>query len=265
MKYLIYSIGISTALTFIFIVIHWLVNRHFNIFSFKVFGPPIIGTFILAQCGSLVRGFENWFSNIKVKTELENRNLKNELELLKSQINPHFLFNTLNNIDSFIHTAPEEASRSLITLSNMLRYMIYDTKTNVVPLIKEIEYIENFIQLQHFRYKNPDYIKLSLPEGCSGFQVAPILFIPFIENAFKHSYNAGKIPVISISLTCNKHMLQFNCDNYFNPGQSQQQRTGGVGLENVKRRLELLYPGKYLLDISKENNIFSVNLSIHLV
>ena len=262
--YLIYSIILSIALSCIFLLTHWLINKHFNIFSYRVFAPPMVGTFILAQCGSLVRGFENWFTNIKLKVELENRNLKNELELLKSQINPHFLFNTLNNIDSFIQTSPQEASRSLITLSNMLRYMIYDTKSDLVPLTKEIEYVHNFIQLQHIRYKNPDYIKVSIPDNCSGVLVAPMLFIPFIENAFKYSFNAGELPVISIDLQCSKDNLQFNCRNYFNSDPSLQERTGGVGLENVKRRLKLLYPGKYQLAISKENHIFNVNLSIHL-
>jgi LytS/YehU family sensor histidine kinase len=229
-----------------------------------MFAPTMLGTFILAQCGCLVRGFENWFTNIQLKTELENRNLKNELELLKSQINPHFLFNTLNNIDSFIQTSPEEASRSLITLSDMLRYMIYDTKSGLTPLHKEIEYINNFIQLQHIRYPEPDSIRISLPQNCSDIQVAPMLFIPFIENAFKYSINPGKLPVIDISITCTKQTLEFTCMNYFKGDETETGRPGGVGLKNVKRRLELLYPHQYKLEISKDGCIFKVNLIIQL-
>ena len=146
----------------------------------------------------------------------------------------------------------------------MLRYMIYDTKSNLVPLNKEIEYIQNYIQLQHIRYKNPEYIKISLLDNCTGIELAPMLFIPFIENAFKYSYNAGKLPVISISLKCHKNELLFHCQNYFNDNPSEHERSGGVGLENVKRRLELLYPDNYKLTISRENHIFSVDLSIHL-
>lgn len=264
-KYLIYSLGISTVLTFIFLLVHRSLNTQFNVLNYKIFAPPMLGTFVLAQCGSLVRGFENWFTNIKLKAELENRNLKNELELLKSQINPHFLFNTLNNIDSFIHTSPDEASRSLITLSNMLRYMIYDTKSNHVPLNKEIEYINNFIQLQHIRYPDANAIRLSVPKDCTGILIAPMLLIPFIENAFKYSINAGKLPLIDISLNCKNNKVQFSCMNYFKTDVQEPGRPGGVGLENVKRRLELLYPGKYNLLISKENDIFKVDLKIQLL
>jgi two-component system, LytTR family, sensor kinase len=264
-KYLIFSTGISIVLTFIFLLVHRIINAQFNVLNYKIFAPPIIGTFILAQCGSLVRGFENWFTNIKLKAELENRNLKNELELLKSQINPHFLFNTLNNIDSFIHTSPDEASRSLITLSNLLRYMIYDTKSDYVPLTKEIEYINNFIQLQRIRYPHADSIRLSVSKDCTGILIAPMLLIPFIENAFKYSIDNGETPIIDISMICKKEELKFACMNFYKADHCETGRPGGVGLENVKRRLELLYPGKHYLLISKNNNIFKVDLKIQLL
>jgi two-component system, LytTR family, sensor kinase len=264
-RYLIYSLVVSTVLTFGFFLIHRCLNAKFQIFRFGLFVPPIIGSFILAQCGSLVRGFENWFSNMQLKAELENRNLKNELELLKSQINPHFLFNTLNNIDAFIHTSPEEASRSLITLSDMLRYMIYDTKSNLVPLAKEIEYIRNYIQLQRIRYSDPDSIRFSVPKDCQKIFVVPMLLIPFIENSFKYSVQVGKQPVIDISLVCDRQVLHFMCSNYYDEKKQEYGRPGGVGLENVKRRLELLYPGNYQLTISKENDIFSVDLKLHFI
>jgi two-component system, LytTR family, sensor kinase len=264
-RYLIYSIVSGMGITFIFLVFHKCINKQFDILNYKVFAPPMFGTFILAQCGCLIRGFENWFANIKLKSELENKNLKNELELLKSQINPHFLFNTLNNIDSFIQTSPDEASRSLITLSNMLRYMIYDTKASQTPLSKEIEYINNFIQLQHIRYTDPDSIRISLPEDCTNIQVAPMLFTPFIENAFKYAVDSGNMPIIDIAINCSKSKLEFNCQNHFKSDGHKTGKPGGVGLENVKRRLELLYPKKYHLTISKDDHIFRVNLIIRLL
>ncbi|WP_394701024.1 sensor histidine kinase [uncultured Acetobacteroides sp.] len=263
-RYLIYSLILTVLVSFVFLVAHWVIAPHFKVQRFSVFGLPVVGTFIIAQSGSLVRGFENWFTNIKVKAELENRNLKNELEVLKSQINPHFLFNTLNNIDSFIHSAPDEASKALITLSDMMRYMVYETRPEKVPLTKEVEYVQNYIRLQQIRFKKPEYVKYSFPCDCSSYELAPMLFIPFVENAFKYSANKGIVPVIDISLQCDGKQLHFVCRNYFNDEVSQHERSGGVGLENVKRRLALLYPGKYQLHVSKENHIFSVDLSILL-
>jgi two-component system, LytTR family, sensor kinase len=263
-KYLVYSIQVSILVTFLFLPLHKIISPKVAIFNFNIFLPPVMGSFILAQCGCLVRGFENWFTDVQSKAELENRNLKNELELLKSQINPHFLFNTLNNIDSLIHTIPDNASDALITLSDMMRYMIYETKSDHVPLSKEIVYIRNYIKLQQLRFKDPEYIKVTLPDQCEGIRIAPLLLLPFIENAFKYSYNKGKFPVIEIALSCTSHRLTFLCKNYYKREKPRHERTGGVGLENVKRRLELLYPQKYDLNILEENNFFKIELIIQL-
>jgi LytS/YehU family sensor histidine kinase len=160
---------------------------------------------------------------------------------------------------------PDNASISLITLSDILRYMIYETKTDVVSLQKEIVYIKNYIDLQQLRFQNPDYIRISFPDQCEGIRIAPLLFIPFIENAFKYSFNAGKYPVIDIQLRCKGNSILFYCQNYFQYVESQHERPGGVGLENVKRRLELLYPGKYNIKISEDTQIFKVELTIQWI
>jgi two-component system, LytTR family, sensor kinase len=262
-KYLLFSFVLSIAVTFLFLPVHRIFFPSFMISDYRIFGPPIAGSFIIAQCGCLVRGFENWFGDIQQKTELENRNLKNELELLKSQVNPHFLFNTLNNIDSLIQKSPEDASKALISLSDMLRYMIYDTKTDMVPLNQEIAYIRHYIRLQQIRFRQTDYVTCSLVDNCSAC-IAPLLLLPFIENAFKYAYNTGQAPVISINLLCSDNMLHFTTKNYFNKDQKTIERTGGVGLENVKRRLALIYPGKHNLKIWQENNTFMVDLKIEL-
>lgn len=263
-KYLSISVLSSILLTIIMLPVHKLFFPAFSLLDLKFIGPPMGGTFIIAQSGCLVKGFENWFDNIRVKTELENRNLRNELELLKSQVNPHFLFNALNNIDSLIHKSSKDASKSLINLSDMLRYMIYETNTERVALSSEIQYIQNYIELQHLRYRDPKYISLSIKYDCDSALIAPMLFIPFIENAFKFSYNNGKMPAVEIIIECEKDILHFLCKNYFNADFSKQQKNGGVGLENVKRRLELLYPQKHDLKISKENDTFSIELNIQL-
>lgn len=261
-KYLLLSLISALVLTFVFLPLFKLIIPDYYTFNYKIFLPPLAGSFILAQCGCLVRGFENWFESARLKVELENKNLKNELELLKSQINPHFLFNSLNNIDMLIRKSPEDASRSLITLSDMLRYMIYETGGDRVPLFKELEYLKNFISLQRLRFKNQDYIKADFPNECQGKDVAPMIFVPFVENAFKHSNYSGNYPVIEIVLRCTNKHIHFICSNYFQVDARKDGKPGGVGLENVMRRLSLLYPEKHTLNISRENDKFVVDLKI---
>lgn len=263
-KYLLYSLLASFIITLCLMPVHKLILPTFDVFNINVLLPPVIGTFIIAQCGSLIRGFENWFSNMRLKSELETQNLRNELELLKSQVNPHFLFNTLNNIDSLIYHAPNDASKSLITLSELLRYMIYDTQAEKVPLSKESEYIRRYVELQQLRFKNPNTIRLSVDEFCADDLIAPMLFVPFIENAFKYAYNLGRLPMVDIALTCNQETLKFKCSNTFSSETINNTRTGGVGLENVKRRLALIYPDKHKLSIFKEKDIFTVVLELKL-
>jgi sensor histidine kinase YesM len=264
LRYLLYSLLISIAITILFMPIHKLFYPALNLYDLRTMGTPIAGTFIIVQTGILVRGFENWFSNIPLKTELENKNLKNELELLKSQVNPHFLFNTLNNIDSLIHSTPANASKALITLSEMLRYMIYETKTDTVLLQKEITYVKNYISLQQLRFRNPDYVRVILPDSCCGEEIAPMLFIPFIENAFKFASDTGTNPVIDITVFCEPKSIRFVCRNYFSLDKQNSQKSGGVGLCNVRRRLDLLYPGKHSLRISDVLPVFEVELTIEL-
>lgn len=263
-KYLIFSILASIAITIIFLPLHKLFYKSFPLFSYQYFGPPILGSFVLAQCGSLVRGFENWVVDIKIKTELENQNLKNELELLKSQINPHFLFNTLNNIDTLIHKAPNEASHSLITLSDMLRYMIYETKTDFVDLQKELNYIKKYIDLQKLRSNSDNFIQTNFPTNCENKTIAPMLLLPFVENAFKYASSTETKPAIIIKLTCTNEILLFECNNNYSETNAHKIHSGGMGLDNVKRRLDLIYPNKYALTILDENFIFDVKLKIEL-
>jgi two-component system, LytTR family, sensor kinase len=263
-RYLTYSIAFSVLITFCMMLVHMLILPNLKVFLPNIFALSAIGSFIIAQCGSLVRGFENWFSNMRLKAELENRNLRNELELLKSQVNPHFLFNTLNNIDSLIHSSPNDASKSLITLSELLRYMIYDTQSELVPLQKEADYIKRYVELQQLRFKKPDAIRLDLGAACNDDFIAPMLFVPFVENAFKYASNTGALPAVDISLSCANKNLYFRCFNYYNPSKPTNARNGGVGLENVKRRLALLYPQKHQLIIQKANDTFTVELNLTL-
>ena len=264
-KYMLFSVIISLIISALFFLIHKYIFRPFDLFDYRIVVPPIAGTFIIAQCGCLVRGFENWFTGIRLKSEIENRNLRNELKLLKSQINPHFLFNTHNNIDTLIGKAPADASKYLIALSDMLRYMIYEATSDFVPLEKETEYLKRYISLQQIRYKKNDFVRIDFAESIGNTTVAPMLFLPFVENAFKYSCNSESIPVIEILMRVEAVTLYFRCKNQYDPDKSKSSElNGGVGLENVKRRLALLYPQKHVLHITKNRNTFMVDLTLNL-
>lgn len=204
-----------------------------------------------------------WFKNQQQKEELENQNRVSELTLLRSQVSPHFLFNTLNNIDSLIIKNQEAASDAVIKLSEILRYMLYEANTDYVSLKKEIFYIQSYISLQLLRIKNREFVKFEIEGDADHIEIAPMLLIPFVENAFKHGKKNVPSPGIKINLIANKDFINFRVINYVNKWEaSSKDQTKGIGLVNIKRRLELIYPDAYMLDIKEVNDQFSVDLII---
>lgn len=204
-----------------------------------------------------------WYKNQKVKIELENKNKTSELALLRSQLNPHFLFNTLNNIDALITSNQEKASDAIIKLSEIMRFTLYDANSDRVPLEKEISYLESYISLQQLRLKNPFFVKFNNDADCKGMSIAPMLFIPFVENAFKHGLKNIVAPGIEISLNCVEGNINFEVVNRYSMIEEQNKdATSGIGLVNTKKRLELLYPNKHKLEIRKSTGIFKVTLTI---
>jgi two-component system LytT family sensor kinase len=216
-----------------------------------------------AVFGSFFSVIINWFTTMNQKVELDKQKLAIELELLKSKLNPHFLFNTLNNIDSLIHKNPEEASASLIRLSDMMRYLTYEAASERVALNKEVEYIRNFIELYRIRIKTPEDIIFEV-KGNLNIMIAPALFVPLIENAFKFASYRNQKPCIDIHLTSEKGTVIFdisNCyDKYSNKSESEQ---SGYGHINLKKRLSLAYPEKHQLLIEPRESIYHVKLIIN--
>ncbi len=205
----------------------------------------------------------NWFNKQKRTRELEKQNLQSELTLLKNQINPHFLFNTLNNIDSLIKRNPDHASASIIELSDMMRYMIYETNASKVPLKKELDYIDNYLHLQQLQYANPDLVEYSMSGNPDNIEVAPMLFISFIENAFKHCTNKDAKYAIRIHFRLDAGKIYFEAINQADKSKAlSKDSSSGIGLETVKRRLEILYPEHYSLQIEEKNDLFCVSLMI---
>ena len=205
----------------------------------------------------------DWFSKYKKAKELEKQNIQSELIILKNQVNPHFLFNTLNNIDSLIKSNPEHASQSLVELSGMMRYMLYETDPLMVPLQKELDYINNYLKLQKLHYANQELVTYSQWGDTSNKQVAPMIFIPFIENAFKHCTDKDKKHAISLSLDISNTRICFKVSNISDKTHFiNKDSSSGVGLETVRRRLELIYPNKHSLKIYEKDDLFCVELNI---
>ncbi|HVU54886.1 MAG TPA: histidine kinase [Puia sp.] len=187
--------------------------------------------------------------------DLEIQNRQSELSFLRSQINPHFLFNSLNNIYSLVYHKSDQALTAIAGLSDLLRYMLYDAAEKV-PLKTEMDYIEKYIGLQQLRFDHPIEVSMKIDGDMQGILIPPLLFIPFVENAFKHGdLDKGGLAVY---LSSKKQKTYFHCTN--RKGTQQKDPGGGIGLGNVKRRLSLLYPGKHVFSVEDG----PVNFSIHL-
>ncbi|MEO6836847.1 MAG: sensor histidine kinase [Ginsengibacter sp.] len=225
--------------------------------------PLAIIFLINGLSGLVLKVFINWFNDIKCKLELNKKNYELELALVKSQINPHFLFNTINNIDVLITKDPTRASAYLNKLSDIMRFMLYETKPAKIALSKELTYIEKFIELQKIRTTNEHYINYSAKGDPTNFMIPPMLLIPFIENAFKHAENKKDENTINIKIDIEKEKLIFECENYYNQNTIMKHEQGGLGSELIKNRLALLYPGKHTLTITNNNSIYKVVLSLY--
>lgn len=263
--YFLLSVLVSICLSLFLIVLFQLLF-HFPVqFHWREILPPTVGTFIIGQTGSLLKGFIGWFDGIQRKQEMEKTVLRNELDVLNAQLNPHFLFNTLNNIDSLIRSNPEKASESLVTLSEIMRYMLYDARKSSVLLQKEIDHYRKIIRLQSLRLKSPDRVKFDVEIQDEHIEIAPLLFLPFIENAFKHASFERTGTVIDIGLKGTKTKIEFSCHNHFRSNDpTLKSKTGGIGLTNLRRRLELLYPSRYILKTASENSEFMAYLKIEI-
>ena len=206
----------------------------------------------------------DWFNKYRRQKELEKQNSLTELALLRSQINPHFLFNTLNNIHSFSIRDPEKTSFAIIKLSEIMRYMLYEASAEKVFLDMELEYIRNFIALQKLRFRENDFVRFVVEGQTVGIRIPPMIFLPFIENAFKHG-TFSETNAIQIHIQSNNEQLFFSCKNQIKQrNETEKKQAGGLGMKNICRRLEILFPGHHDLKIRKEKNIYIVELNINL-
>lgn len=203
----------------------------------------------------------NYFKLTEKQTRLENKNREVQLESLKAQINPHFLFNSLNNIYALSSNVSSQSRSYIIKLSDALRYMLYRTNNEKVELIEEIDYIRNYIDLESLRLEYNAKLSVNIDIKDSGYMIAPLIILPIIENCFKHS--SKDLVDITIDIHQDDHDLILNCSNSFDNIMSDF-KEGGIGLSNMKKRLELIYPGKHRFKSHISNKRYHTKLALTL-
>ena len=216
--------------------------------------------------GTMLRGFVTWYDEIHLKEALAARSLEAELALLKARMNPHFLFNTLHSIDILIEHDPPTASRYLHELSDLLRFVLYETQEETIPLARELEYIGRFVALQKIRTSNEHFVRIEIEGDPGSLSVAPVLFIPYIENAFKYAPDKRVTDGIRILFRIEGRTVHFRCVNQLAEGHRPAttiRPAAGIGQALLRQRLDLLYPDLYQLDIQEEHQTYSVDLTLY--
>lgn len=247
---------------FYYIDIHLGTSEFFSSFAgVAATGGDFLVVYGLATCLYFIN---EWYIKERKLRELETQNLKAELDLLKGQINPHFLFNALNNVHVLIRKDPEEAQTTLEKFSELLSHQIYEVNKELVSLSGEVDNLSNFIELQKMRFEDHANITWQTKGDLNGQQIAPMLFLNFVENAFKYGGAPDNEPVsIDILLKTDHELVTFSCVNSVNGTETGDGKLG-VGIANVRRRLEILYPGKHRLEIENRKSTYSVNLELKL-
>lgn len=244
-----------------------------NLFDFSkpfnrrdIGGPVWVINLAILTLSSLYRFAKDWIVNERIKSKLTEEKLKAELNFLKSQINPHFLFNTLNNIFSIARKNKDiEAADSIAKLSNVLRYMLYESNVPLIPLQQEINAIESLIEIQKLRSEENDVIVNFTVTGTpNSVQIPPMLLVPLVENAFKHGINTNGNSIIRMELKATQSEVRFVVENKIYKTNMGNREDWGIGLKNVRRRLDLMYPGRHQFNIVDVNSDFIVTLILKL-
>ena len=234
--------------------------------------PPFVGEHDILAIVVLILmfganlGIKGYFHNRddrKRLAELERQNLEQQLEYLRYQINPHFFMNTLNNIHALVDIDPEKAKDTILELSKMMRFVLYEGNKQSVPLSRELDFVRHYVALMQLRYTDKVSIAIHLPTEVPDRQIPPLILITFIENAFKHGISYQHKSSVEVKVIIEHEELHFVCNN--TKAEKSNEEKGGVGLVNVRKRLDLLYGNDYVLNIHNDANIYSVELNIPLL
>ena len=246
----------------------YLINIHFlgsfGLQTWWSIGLSLLGQFTVLGIAVSIKLLKSWYLQKQQTMQAEQEKLSAELELLKSQIHPHFLFNTLNNLYSHTLDQSEKAPAIVLKLSELLRFMIYESNSEVIALSSEISLLKNYIELEQLRYGDRLDISISITTDTTGRNIAPLILLPFVENAFKHGTSRQIDQCwITLDIQIEKDILYFKLVNSKTDDKLDLQ-SGGLGLSNVKRRLELIYKDGHRLEVNEDNDVFIVNLQLQL-
>ena len=235
---------------------------------FPFFGP---GELVAAFGGLLLMGMnlgvKLYFKSqedTKLLTQIDKHNLERQLEYLKYQVNPHFFMNTLNNIHALVDIDPERAKTTIVELSKMMRYILYEGNNRLIPLPREVQFLNNYVQLMRLRYTDKVSIRMSAPSNLPDVMIPPLLLIMFVENAFKHGISYRTESFVYITVDVKDDRLKFVCRNSKQHLTVKEKKGGGMGLVNVRRRLDLLFQDTYSLKIEDRENEYDVSLDLPL-
>jgi LytS/YehU family sensor histidine kinase len=222
------------------------------------------GAITVGGLAAAIKLMKYWYMKEQRNLQLQKENVDAQLQILKAQVHPHFLFNTLNNIYSYTQNTSPVASRLVMGLSDMLRYMLYECNQPLVPLSKELKMLQDYIVLEQIRYNQQLDVNVVLPSGVEDIYIAPLLLLPFVENCFKHGTSQVlEHPWVSLHITLDNEQMKMKLVN----GKAENyvpKKAPGIGILNVQKRLDLIYPGKYYLKINNEADVFVVTLRIDL-
>ena len=222
----------------------------------------IVGVLVIVMANVAVRAYFRSAASRERLKALENENLNSQLETLRYQINPHFFMNTLNNIHALVDIDPEKAKESIEEFSKLMRIVLYEGASPTIPLQKEVEYLNHYISLMRLRYPQSVKISTSFPKDCSGISVPPLLMASFVENAFTHGISYEQDSFVHVSVVKEDDKLVFHCANSRIPGSDPVQH--GIGLENTRKRLDLLYGSNYTLNIDESEKVYDIFLILPL-
>ena len=253
----------GTVVTLMLIENNWWVQQGnvLEAFKWNHFVSAFISTFIVLTMTALLKFLQEWYKQQERNRELAYNQLKAEHKMLRMQVNPHFLFNALNNIYSLVYKKSDSAGPAILKLAELMRYLLYDSEARKVPLQTEVEYVKNYIGLQQLKYKNTDRIEL-ITENISPVLIDPLLFIPFVENAFKHGNLADNDAYLKIEIRLVNKRLEFKMTNTIDASDKVKDGIGGIGIENVRNRLNAYYPDRHQLELKNDGHIYSVDLKI---
>ena len=243
----------------------YIIPIHINeIHLFNALLAGLRGAITIGGLAAAIKLMKYWYVKEQRNLQLQRQNAEAQLQLLKAQVHPHFLFNTLNNIYSYTQKHSPVASQLVMGLSDLLRYMLYDCNQPLVPLRKEIKMLRDYISLEQVRYDDGLDVVLDLPENTEGLYIAPLLLLPFVENCFKHGTSQViEQPWISLRIEAGDSGLEMKLVNG-KANKKEKDGSKGIGISNVRHRLELLYPGRHELKISNDEHVFVVDLTLQL-